>query len=586
METVKNILSSIFSSALGRAFPSVMNTDAMIQPAKQPQFGDYQANFAMVMAKHIGQNPRVVARQIVEQLGASDVWDKLDIAGPDFINISLSDTFLQKRLQALLGDERLGVPFAASPQVVVIDYGGANVAKEMHVGHLRSSIIGDTIARVLDFQGHQVIRQNHVGDWGTQFGMLIEYMLETAQQETVSKQIAELNALYKQAKHKFDADEKFAARARARVVALQGGDEQSMAIWRGLVAISKEHFNDIFSRLGVSLGDEHIRGESFYNDRLADLIRDLEQRTLARIDQGAMVIELDGFVDRDNNPLPLLVRKRDGGYLYATTDLAAARFRIESLRADRIVYVTDARQAQHFAMVFAALDKAGWVPTGVRLEHVTFGAMLGEDKKPFKTRSGEMISLSSLLEESRERAARVIRDKNPELTAVEVEALARDIGVAALKYADLKTDRIKDYVFSWERMIAFEGNTAPYLLNAYVRILSLFRKGGLDPSLDTEKAANAGTRIEITETRERELAIRLLEFPDVIETLGKELLPHRLCHYLYELASAYHRFYEACPVLSADTTELRDSRLALSELTARSLKRGLELLGISMVDKM
>jgi arginyl-tRNA synthetase len=582
METVKNILSLSFSSVIARVFPLVVDSDAMIQPAKQPQFGDYQANFAMVMAKHIGQSPRVVARQVIEQLGVSDVWDKLEIAGPGFINIRLSAAFLQKRLQALLGDERLGVPFATFPQVVVVDYGGVNVAKEMHVGHLRSSIIGDTIARVLDFQGHQVIRQNHVGDWGTQFGMLIEYMLETAQQETVSKQIAELNALYKQAKLKFDANEEFAARARARVVALQGGDEQSMAIWRGLVAISKEHFNDIFFRLGIGLGDEHIRGESFYNDRLADLIQDLKQQALARIDQGAMVIELEGFVDRDGNPLPLLVRKRDGGYLYATTDLAAARFRIESLRADRIVYVTDTRQTQHFAMVFAALDKANWVPTGVRLEHVAFGAMLGEDKKPFKTRSGEMISLSSLLEESRERAARVIRDKNPELTAVEVETLAGDIGVAALKYADLKTDRIKDYVFSWERMIAFEGNTAPYLLNAYVRILSIFRKGGHDP----KKEANTGARIKITETRERELAIRLLEFPDVIEMLGKELLPHRLCNYLYELASTYHRFYEACPVLSAETTELRDSRLALSELTARSLKCGLELFGINMVEKM
>lgn len=582
MDTVKNILSSSFSSALARAFPSVKGTGTIIQPAKKLQFGDYQTNFAMVMAKHTGQNPQAVAHRVIEQLGSSNVWNKLEIAGPGFINISLSDAFLQKRLQTLLNDERLGVPLIASPQVVVVDYGGANVAKEMHVGHLRSSIIGDTIARILDFQGHQVIRQNHVGDWGTQFGMLIEYMIETEQQDTASIRITELNALYKQAKLKFDSNEKFAVRARARVVTLQNGDQQSMAIWRDLVAISKEHFNDIFPRLRVGLGDEHIRGESFYNDRLADLIRDLEQQGLAQVDQGSVVIELENFKDRDDNPLPLLVRKSDGGYLYATTDLAAARFRIESLRADRLIYVTDARQAQHFAMVFAAMNKAGWVPAGVTLEHVAFGAILGEDKRPFKTRSGEMISLDSLLKESQERAARVIRDKNPELTAVEVGTLAREIGVAALKYADLKTDRIKDYVFCWERMIAFEGNTAPYLLNAYVRILSIFRKGGLD----SEQEAKTGVWIDITEARERELAIRLLEFPDVIETLGKELLPHRLCNYLYELASTYHRFYEACPVLSADTAELRDSRLAFSELTARSLRRGLELLGINIVEKM
>ncbi len=582
MDTVKNILSTSFSLALARAYPTICDADAMIQLAKQPQFGDYQANFAMVMAKRIKQAPYDVARRVVQQLGTSDVWDKLEIAGPGFINISLSDAFLQTRLQLLLSDNRLGIPLSTSPQVVVVDYSGANVAKEMHVGHLRSSIIGDTIARVLDFQGHRVTRQNHVGDWGTQFGMLIEYMIQTKQQDTATRQITELNALYKQAKQKFDVDEDFATRARARVVALQGDDKQTTEIWKGLVAISKEHFNDIFTRLGIGLRDEHIRGESFYNDRLADLTQELEHDALARVDQGALVVELEGFIDRDDNPLPLLVRKSDGGYLYATTDLAAAKFRIEVLGADRIVYVTDARQAQHFAMVFAVLDKAGWVSEQVSLEHVSFGSMLGKDKKPFKTRSGEMISLASLLDEASERAARVLRDKNSDLSSTEVVTLASNIGVAALKYADLKTERIKDYMFSWERMIAFEGNTAPYLLNAYVRILSVFRKG----CLTLQEVVEAGGRIVITNGRERELAIRLLELPDVVETLGKELLPHRLCNYLYALASTYHRFYEACPVLLADTIELQHSRLALSALTAQSLKQGLELLGIHTVDKM
>jgi arginyl-tRNA synthetase len=582
MDTIKNILSSRFSAAFAQAYPAIGPSDAMIQRPKQVQYGDYQANFAMVMAQHTKQTSRDVARLIIEHLETSDVWEKLEIAGPGFINISLSDAFLQKRLKTLLMDKRLGVPKTSAAQTVVIDYAGANVAKEMHVGHLRSSIIGDTIARVLDFQGHRVIPQNHIGDWGTQFGMLIEYLLEMNQQNFDSYEIKELNDLYKKSKQKFDIDPDFANRARARVVALQSRDKQTLVLWHKLVAISKTHFNDIFIRLGISLTDDHIRGESFYNDHLEPLVQALEEKGIAEADAGALIIKLEGFFDRDNHPLPLIIRKRDGGYLYATTDLAAARYRIEQLNAERIIYVTDARQAQHFAMVFAALDKVGWLPEAVHLEHVAFGAMLGEDKKPFKTRSGEMISLSSLLEEAHKRAAVVLRDKNPELVDSEVNKLAKIISIAALKYADLKTERVKDYIFGWERMIAFEGNTAPYLLNAYVRILSLFRKGGFC----LQKIVRTELPISLSHPEERALAIRILEFPDMLATVGKELLPHRLCYYLYELASSYHRFYEACPVLTAETTQLKEGRIALSALTARTLKQGLALLGIDTVEKM
>lgn len=582
MDSIKNILAAKFTSALALAYPSAGQADAMIQPASQPRFGDYQANFAMTLAKRSGQKPRDVAERVLAHLETSDVWEKLEIAGPGFINISLSETFLQRRLQALLGDARLGVPLSPVSQRVVVDYSGANVAKEMHVGHLRSSIIGDCIARVLEFQGHHVLRQNHVGDWGTQFGMLIEYMLDSNQLNTEELQIGDLNALYRQAKSRFDAQSEFADRARQRVVALQSGDIQSTAIWQGLVEVSKRHFEDIFQRLGIGLREEHMRGESFYNPQLSDLVQTLQAQNFAKIDQGALVMELEGFVDRQGHALPLLIQKSDGGYLYATTDLAAARYRITHLGAKRIIYVTDARQSQHFSMLFAALRKTGWATEQIELEHVAFGAMLGEDKKPFKTRSGEMITLSALIDEACERATHVLREKNPELDADEVKVLAQAIGVAALKYADLKTERVKDYLFGWERMISFEGNTAPYLLNAYVRILSLFRKA----NLQVESVIGAAQPIVITHARERELAIRLLEFPDIVDNLGRELLPHRLCNYLYDIASTYHQFYEACPVLAADTDAQRDSRLALCVLTERCLQLGLNLLGINTVEKM
>lgn len=582
MDSIKNILAAKFTSALALAYPSAGQADAMIQPASQPRFGDYQANFAMTLAKRSGQKPRDVAERVLAHLETSDVWEKLEIAGPGFINISLSEAFLQRRLQALLGDARLGVPLSPVSQRVVVDYSGANVAKEMHVGHLRSSIIGDCIARVLEFQGHYVLRQNHVGDWGTQFGMLIEYMLDSNQLNTEELQIGDLNALYRQAKSRFDAQSEFADRARQRVVALQSGDIQSTAIWQGLVEVSKRHFEDIFQRLGIGLREEHMRGESFYNPQLSDLVQTLQAQNFAKIDQGALVMELEGFVDRQGHALPLLIQKSDGGYLYATTDLAAARYRITHLGAKRIIYVTDARQSQHFSMLFAALRKTGWATEQIELEHVAFGAMLGEDKKPFKTRSGEMITLSALIDEACERATHVLREKNPELDADEVKVLAQAIGVAALKYADLKTERVKDYLFGWERMISFEGNTAPYLLNAYVRILSLFRKA----NLQVESVIGAAQPIVITHARERELAIRLLEFPDIVDNLGRELLPHRLCNYLYDIASTYHQFYEACPVLAADTDAQRDSRLALCVLTERCLQLGLNLLGINTVEKM
>lgn len=573
---IETLLRAAVAAGLGEQFA---DADPMVRPSNNPKFGDYQANLAMGLAKRASQKPRDIAQNIVDHLPAGDIIASTEIAGPGFINITLSTDALQQNAARMLADERLGVP-AAQNDTVVVDYSSPNVAKEMHVGHLRSTVIGDAIARVLAFQGQQVIRQNHLGDWGTQFGMLIEYLADTGWQQQADTQISDLNRLYQEAKRKFDDDTDFAQRARQRVVALQGGDEQTLALWRHLVEESKHHFNRVYGQLGVNLTDEDIRGESFYNDKLPGVVEQLDRAGLLKESQGAAVVYPEGFKDREGEPLPMIVRKSDGGYLYATTDLAAARFRISELEADRIVYVTDSRQAQHFAMVFQTLRQAGWAGEAVRLDHVAFGTVLGPDRKPFKTREGGTVRLSDLLDEAQRRAAAVITEKNPDLPEDQRAEIARVVGIGALKYADLSSDRIKDYVFDWDRMLALEGNTSPYLQNAYVRIRSIFRKGSVDP------ASIDGSAIRITEPAERTLALKLLQLPMVIASVADSLEPHRLCNYLYELASAYHQFYEHCPVLTASDDATRSSRLALSHLVAQTMKQGLSLLGIDVVEQM
>ncbi|MEX0887050.1 MAG: arginine--tRNA ligase [Phycisphaeraceae bacterium] len=584
--TLDALLRRAVADALG---PELADTDPILRPAGDARFGDYQANLAMSLSKQVKRKPREVADEIVAALKARPEADALlagvDVAGPGFINLTLAPEALADAAAAMLRDEHLGLAPTREAEHIVVDYSSPNVAKEMHVGHLRSTVIGDALARVLAYRGHRVTRQNHLGDWGTQFGMLIEHLVDVGfepgqMREREDAAIGDLNALYQQAKAKFDADAACGEGARQGVAALQAGDDETLTLWRDLVEESKKHFNDIYARLNVQLDDGDIRGESFYNDRLADVVQALEQAGLVSESEGARVIFLEGFKDREGKPLPMLVRKGDGGYLYATTDLAAARHRIVELGADRVIYVTDARQSQHFEMLFAALGKAGWATESVRLDHVTFGTILGPDKRPFKTREGGTVRLIDLLDEAEQRAANVIEQKNPELPADDRQRIARVVGIGAVKYADLANDRTRDYVFDWSRMLALDGNTAPYLQNAYVRIRSIFRKGEIDAAgIDADA-------IRVTAPAERALILHLVGWPAVIEAVAEHLEPHRLCNFLYELAAAYHQFYERCPVLTAPDEATRASRLALSQLVARTLREGLGLLGIDTVEVM
>lgn len=581
MFDVQSLIEDSITGALTLVFgESFRDVNPLVRPAANRRFGDYQADLAMGLAKRVGITPREIAQRIARQLQGQSLFESVTVAGPGFINMRLAQALLEQRAQALLTDERMGVAPAASSQKVVVDYSSPNVAKEMHVGHLRSTIIGDAIARVLEFQGHSVVRQNHVGDWGTQFGMLIEYLFDRRIDTRDAQDIGDLNALYQESKRVFDTDANFAERARRRVVKLQAGDTATIALWQQLVAASERHFQEVYTRLDVKLQPDDVRGESFYNDRLGGVIEDLGKAGLLHESEGALVVYPVEFKDRDGNAMPMIVRKGDGGYPYATTDLAAARYRISEVGAQRIIYVTDVRQRDHFAMVFALLRQARWAGENVRLDHVPFGTVLGKDRKPFKTRSGGTVRLIELMDEARRRAAEVIRGKNPEMPAIQQEAIAGVVGMGALKYADLSSDRIKDYVFDWDNMLALEGNTAPYLQNAYVRIRAIFRKGGIDTS-DLH-----GASIHAGEPQERALLLQLFKFPRVLAQVAEALEPHQLCGYLYDLAVHMHQFYERCPVLGATGESVRVSRLALCHLVARTLELGLGLLGIAVVAQM
>lgn len=579
MTDIPTTLADRFGRAISSLFDVGDNVaGAFLRPSTNEKFGDYQLNVAMSLAKSLNQNPRQIAEQITQAADVDDLCEKMEIAGPGFINVTLKADAISQQLDHIASDDRLGVRSSEHPDTVVVDYSSPNVAKQMHVGHLRSTVIGDCICRVLNFAGHKVNRQNHIGDWGTQFGMLIEY-LDGAEQAD-GQQIGDLEAVYREAKKHFDAAPDFAERARLRVVALQANDLETREIWQRIVDQSKSHFKATYSRLGVLLADTDIRGESFYNDRLPQLVELFGSAGLLVESHGAQCIFPEGFYDRDDKPLPLIIRKSDGGFPYAATDLAALWFRIQELHADRIVYLVDTRQKQHFEMVFTALrSHPQWVKADVRLEHVMFGTVLGPDRKPFKTREGGTVKLDKLLEEAEHRAAEVIDQKNPQLSVAERTEIAHAVGIGALKYADLSSDRIKDYVFDWQRMLALNGNTAPYLQNAYVRIRSIFRKAA-------SQDGHVGAVVQISHPAERALGIKILQLPAVIESVADSLEPHRLCTYLYDLASLFHQFYEKCPVLGCNDESLQASRLVLCDIVARTLKRGLNLLGIDVVERM
>ena len=579
---LKTKLQQAIEKSFGEEYQDV---DPLLRPAQDAKFGDFQANVAMSLAKALKRKPRDIAETICANAEISDLCEAPEIAGPGFINLRILPTAIAEQLLTLAGNDRLAIENDPQPQTVVVDYSGPNVAKEMHVGHLRSTIIGDAIAKILEFLGHKVIRQNHLGDWGTQFGMLIEHLIDSGWKLEEGKNIGDLNVLYQESKKRFDADADFAERARKRVVALQGGDTETKALWQELVKASRKYFSEVYDRLHVSLQDSDARGESSYNDTLQETISELSSKELTQLDQGATVVYLPEFIGRDDKPLPLIVQKSDGGYLYATTDLACLRYRIQELHADRVIYVTDARQSQHFAMVFKTAELAGWLNHSVKLEHVPFGSVLGEDGKPFKTRSGEIVRLIQLIEEAERRALAVVSSKNPDLSVEQQHEVAETVGVGAIKYADLSSDRVKDYVFAWDRMLAMEGNTAPYLQYAYTRVQSIFRKGmkQLDNMDITQLHA---AHIEIKEPIEKQLALKLFQLVSILTSVADRLEPHRLCNYLFELATLFSSFYEACPVLKAETATSRNTRLLLCELTARTLKLGLNLLGIRVLEKM
>jgi arginyl-tRNA synthetase len=580
---VATLLGVRVREAIIRAFgQEFANADPAVH---RSSFADFQADAALRLAKPLKKPPLEIAKAILAALEVKDLCPAegaLTVSPPGFVNFVLGREFLEGSLAAVLADERAGVALATARDKVVIDYSGPNIAKEMHVGHIRSTVIGDSLARVLGFLGHDVIRQNHVGDWGTPFGMLIEHLTDIGA-ETASRELSQgsLNEFYKAARQKFDSDPAFADRARQRVVSLQGGDEKTLEHWRVLVDASRRYFDAIYRRLGVLLVDSDVRGESFYNPFLAEVAADLETRGVARIDDGALCVFMDEFKGRDGAPLPLIVRKQDGGFGYAATDLAALRFRARELGATRLLYVTGAPQEQHFAMCFAAARKAGYLPDGARAEHVKFGSILGADKKMYKTREGENVRLSALIDEAIQRARTAIADKNPELPAEDATRVAELVGTGALKYADLSSDRIKDYVFDWDRMLAFEGNTGPYLQYAHARIASIERKARDTGVFGAERAP-----ITLGHEAERRLALELSELEPVLLSVAETLQPHRLTTYLFTLATAFTSFYENCPVLKAETPELRASRLTLSFATRRVLALGLELLGMGAPERM
>ena len=580
MADPQGILAQRVADALTAAFGGAYRgTDPAIRPS---QFADYQSNVALSLARRLGRPPREAAGEIVRHLQVTDMCAEPAVSGPGFINFTLRDDWIGEQAGELLSDEKLGAALAGLPQTVVVEYSSPNIAKEMHVGHLRTTIVGDAIARVLEFSGHRVIRDNHVGDWGTPFGMLIEHLLDVGEDSAEAGLLrTDPNFFYQAARHKFDSDPVFAGRSRQRVVLLQGGDPGTLRLWQELVDLSKEYLHRVYGRLRVTLTDEDIRGESFYNAMLPDVVAELRAAGIAVESEGALCAFPPGFTGRDGSPLPVIIRKSDGGYNYSTTDLATVRYRVEELLCDRAIYVVGSAQSLHFRMIFAVARQAGWLTDAVRFEHAQIGNVLGTDGKILRTRAGGTIKLSALLQEGVDRARGILNEleASSQFDEPVLQAIAEAVGIGAVKYADLSTARDSEYVFDWDRMISFKGNTGPYLQYATARIRSIFRRAGLAPG-------QAAAPIILVEQAERALATKLLGFGAAVSAVAETAEPHRLCTYLFEVASLFTAFYEHCPVLKAAEDAVRESRLALCALTLRVLVTGLDLLGVPVPERM
>jgi arginyl-tRNA synthetase len=600
MADPQQVLAQRVRDAIVASFgPSYRDADPLIRPSA---FADFQANAALPLAKRVGRPPREIAAELAVRLDVTGICAEPAVSGPGFINLTLRDDWIAAQACAMLGDDRLGLAPAAAPQKVVVEYSSPNIAKEMHVGHLRTTIVGDAIARILQFAGHQVIRDNHVGDWGTQFGMLIEYLLDVGEESAAAGLLrTDPNSFYQAARRKFESDPGFADRARKRVVDLQGGDPATLQLWQELVGLSLDYLHRIYGRLGVTLTDDDIKGESFYNNLLADTVARLEEEGIAVHSEGALCAFPAGFTGREGRPMPVIIRKSDGGYNYSTTDLATIRYRVDELGVDRAIYVVGSDQTLHFQLVFAVAKEAGWIPAGTVFEHAQIGLVLGPDGNRLRTRSGDNVQLSELLTEAVDRSRAILDelDAAVRFDAAELDAVAEAVGIGAVKYADLSTARESAYVFDWDRMISFRGNTGPYLQYATARIRSIFRRAdgqaASTEAASTEAAAAGpadaataahGAAIEITAGPERALALKLLGFGAVITSVGETAEPHRLCGYLFEVASLFTTFYEQCPVLKAEPAALRASRLALCALTHDVLTTGLGLLGVPVPERM
>ncbi|MCK4177690.1 arginine--tRNA ligase [Aciditerrimonas ferrireducens] len=571
LQTLADRLAAAFAQVAPGADPVLRRSDR----------ADFQANGALALAKRLGRPPQEVAEAVVRGADLGDLCERVEVSGPGFVNLTLAADALAEALSTMGADDRLGVARSEPAERVVVDYSAPNVAKEMHVGHLRSTIIGDALVRVLGFLGHEVIRENHVGDWGTPFGMLIEHLLDLGEAAALKElSVGDLDAFYREARASFDADPAFRERSRRRVVLLQAKDPETLRLWQLLVAESVRAFQEVYDTLGVLLRPEDVVGESAYNDQLPEIVAELEAKGLLVEDQGARCVFPPGFTNREGQPLPLIVQKSDGGFGYAATDLAAIRDRVQRLGARRLLYVVGAPQAQHLQMCFAVARLAGWLPEAVDAEHVAFGSVLGTDGKMFRTRAGGTVKLADLLQEAVARAEAALAERGQEdEDPAERRAVARQLGIGAVKYADLATERTRDYVFDWNRMLAFEGNTGPYVQYAHARIRSIFRRAATEPP-------PRGTRPLLEAPEERALALALVAFPQTVAEVARSAFPHRLCQFLSELASTFTAFYETCPVLRAETEERRQSRLALCDLTARVLAQGLDLLGIAAPERM
>lgn len=581
IEQLNNRFSEALITTFGKEFA---NIDSLLFPASNPKFGDYQSNIALTLAKQLGQQPRAIAQQLIDNLNVADLCEKPEIAGAGFINLTLKPSYVETQLSQIQKDPRLGVETAKYPQKEIVDFSSPNIAKEMHVGHLRSTIIGDCIARILEFRGHDVLRLNHVGDWGTQFGMLIAYLKEVypdALTTADALDLGDLVAFYKQAKVRFDEDANFKEIARKEVVKLQAGAEDSLRAWQLLCEQSRREFQVIYDILDIKITE---RGESFYNPLLPGIVEELDKQGLLVEDAGAKCVFLEGFTNKEGQPLPLIVQKSDGGYNYATTDLAAIQYRVQKDGAERMIYITDVGQSNHFAQVFQVAKRAGFLPDNVEVVHVPFGLVLGEDGKRLKTRSGDTIKLKDLLDDAiagaRKDLEQRLAEENRQETEEFINNVSRIVGISAVKYADLSQNRNSNYIFSYTKMLDLKGNTAPYMLYAYARVQSISRKGEINFEQLSEDA-----KIILEHETELALAKYILQLTEAIASVERDLLPNRLCEYLYELSKKFNQFFEKCPVLQSEEP-IKTSRLILCDITARTLKLGLSLLGISILERM